>query len=143
MNAVLTPPRPRSAQLASVAVVLIGFAVEIGVAFPVARLAIGEPSSFRRLTVHNPTPYIINVDVTGAERDGWLDVGSFRKERNRTVEELADQGRQWVFRFSYGGVDGGELVLSREQLARDGWKVTVPAEVIERLHGAGLSEAAP
>jgi hypothetical protein len=143
LDAVLTPPRPRSAQLASVAVVLIGFAVEIGVAFPVARLAMGEPTSFSHLTVHNPTPYIINVDVTGAERDGWLGVGSFRRERTRTVEELADQGRQWVFRFSYGGVEGGELVLGREQLARDGWKVTVPAQVTERLRVAGLSEAAP
>ncbi len=93
--------------------------------------------------MQNPAPYTINVEVTGAERDGWLDIGSFRRERNRTVEELADQGRQWVFRFSYGGVEGGELVLSRDQLARDGWKVSVPPEVTEQLRRAGLSESAP
>jgi hypothetical protein len=143
VNAVLTPPRPRSAQLASVAVVLIGFAVCIGVAFPVARLSAGEPTSFRRLTVHNPTPYMINVEVTGADRDGWLDVGSFPRERHRTVEELADQGGQWVFRFSYGGVDGGELVTRRAELAKDGWRITVPPEVAERLRVAGLAESAP
>ncbi len=142
MNAVLTPPRPRSAQLASVAVVLIGFAVMAGVSFPMARLAVGEPTSFRRLTVHNPTAYLINVDVTGGERDGWLDVGAFPRERNRTVEELADQGGLWVFRFSYGGVEGGELVVRRDQLVRDGWKVTVPTEVSERLRAAGLSGSA-
>ncbi len=142
MNAVVTPPRPRSTQLARVAVVLIGFAVTLGVAFPVARLGVGEPTSFRRLTVHNPTPYIVNVDVTGANRDGWLDVGSFPRDRERTMEQLADQGRQWVFRFSHGGVKAGEFVVNRDQLARDGWRVTVPAEVTERLRDAGLSESA-
>jgi hypothetical protein len=142
VNTVLTPPRRQSAQLATVAVVLIAFAVVIAVAFPVARLAVGEPTSFRQLTVHNPTPYLVNVDVSRAERDGWLDVGSFRREQDRTVEELVDQGRQWVFRFSYGGVEGGELVVSRQQLARDGWKVTVPTDVTERLRRAGLSESA-
>ncbi len=143
MTPVLTPPRPQSAQLSSIAIVLIGFAVVIGVAFPVARAAVGESASFQRLTVHNPTPYLINIDVTGAQRDGWLDVGSFGRERNWSVEELADQGRQWVFRFSYGGVAGGELVIRRDQLARDGWKVTVPREVRERLRAAGLPESAP
>jgi hypothetical protein len=142
VNGVLTPPRPRSAPLASVAVVLIGFAVTVAVALPVARLGAGEPTSFRRLTVHNPTPYIVNVEVTGASRNGWLDVGSFARERRRTVEELADQGRQWVFRFSYGGVEAGELVVSRDQLAHDGWRVTLPAEVTERLRDAGFSESA-
>ena len=142
MNAVLTPSRPRSARPVKVAVVLIGFAVEIAVAFAVAGPAVDEPSIFRRLTVHNPTPYLINVDVTGVERDGWLDVGSFRRERTRTVEELVDQGRQWVFRFSYGGVEAGELTVSRDQLARDGWRITVPAAVGETLRQAGLSESA-
>ncbi len=142
MNSVLTPSRPRSAQLARVAVVLIGFAVEFGVAFPLARLALDEPRAFRRLTVENPTAYLINVDVTGAERDGWLDVGSFRRERTRTVEELTDQGPHWVFRFSYGGVQGGELTVTRDQLVRDGWRVGVPPDVTQRLRDAGLHESA-
>lgn len=143
MNAVLTPSRPQSVRPVNVAVVLIGFVVEIAVAFAVARLAVGEPSTFRRLTVQNPTPYLINVDVTGAERDGWLDVGSFGRERTRTVEELADQGRQWVFRFSHGGVDAGELTVSRDDLAGDGWRMTVPPAVGDSLRQAGLSESPP
>jgi hypothetical protein len=142
VNTVLTPPRPRSPQLSSVAIVLIGVAVTVGVALPVARLGLAEPTTVSRLTVENPTPYIVNVEVTHTGRNGWLDLGSFRREGSRAVEELADQGRQWVFRFSYGGVDAGELVVSRGQLARDGWRVTVPAEVLERLRQAGLSESA-
>ncbi len=62
--------------------------------------------------------------------------------RLRSVEEVADQGREWVFRFSYGGVDAGELVITPGQLARDGWEITVPSAVAERLHEAGLPESA-
>ncbi len=142
VKAVLTPSRPRSIRPVNVAVVLIGFVVEIAVAFAVIRMTVNEPTTLRRLTVQNPTPYLINVEVSGAERDGWLDVGSFRRERTRTVEELADQGDQWVFRFSYGGAEAGEVTVSGDQLARDGWSMTVPSAVGENLRQGGLSESA-
>ena len=82
------------------------------------------------------------MEVSGAERDSWIELGSFGRERSRTVEELVDQGRQWVFRFSYAGVEGGELVVSRDRLVGDGWRITVPPEVTERLRAAGLAESA-
>lgn len=58
------------------------------------------------------------------------------------MEELTDQGPQWVFGFSSGGIPAGELVTSRAQLVADGWVVTVPTEVAERLRRAGASESA-
>lgn len=121
---------------------VIGFAVAAGVVIAVVQTGAGEPTSFRRLTVVNPTPYIVNVEVTGAERDGWLDVGTFRREGRRTVEELADQGSAWVFGFSYAGIAAGELVASRAQLVADDWVVTVPSEVAERLRSEGVPESA-
>ena len=142
MNAVMTPPRPRSPQLTAVAIVLIGFAVTVGVAFAVARLGVGAPTSFRQLTVNNPTPYQVNVDVTGAKRDGWLEVGSPERV-SADGGGAGGPGPPLVFRFSYGGVEAGELVVSRDRLAHDGWTITVPAEVTERLRNAGLKESAP
>ena len=142
MNSVLTPPRRGSAQLAGVAVIVIGFALVLGGVLVAARLTNDEPALVRRLTVENPTPYFVNVEVSGAERDSWIELGSFGRERSRTVEELVDQGRQWVFRFSYAGVEGGELVVSRDRLVGDGWRITVPPEVTERLRAAGLAESA-
>lgn len=141
MNSVLTPSRRRSAPLIGAATVLIGFAA-LGVLFAVTRLGVGETISYRRLTVENPSPYAISVDVTGAERDGWLNLGSVPREGRRTVQEVADQGQKWIFRFSYGGVDAGEVTVNRDQLAKNGWSVTVPPEVAERLREAGLSESA-
>ncbi len=142
MNPVLTPPRPRSPRPASVAVVLVGVAVTVAAVLVAARLTTDESTLVRRLTVENPTPYLLNVEVSGADRGSWVDLGSFGKQSSRTVEEVVDQGRQWVFRFSYGGVEGGELVVGRDQLVRDGWRITVPAEVTERLRAAGLPESA-
>jgi hypothetical protein len=142
VNSVLTPPRPPSARLASAAIVLVVVAATVGVLFALARIDPGESTAYRRLTVDNPSPYNVNIEVAGTDRAGWLDVGSFRREERRTVEEVADQGREWVFRFSYGGVDAGELVLSRDRLARDGWNITVPSAVAERLRDAGVGESA-
>ncbi|MCA1708151.1 MAG: hypothetical protein LC808_34705 [Actinobacteria bacterium] len=141
MNPVLTHPRSQSSRLARVGELLIVLALAAAVVFALSRLGLGDTASYRRLTVENPSPYIINVDVTGAKRDGWLDVGTVRRENRQTFEELADPGDQWVFRFSYGGVDAGELIVSRDQLARDGWKITVPGQATERLREAGLSES--
>lgn len=142
MNSVMTPRRPQSASAASVTLVVAGLLIALGVAVPVARLGAGEPRQFRRLTVQNPTPYIVNVEVARVGEDTWLDVGSFRRDTRRPVDEVADQGARWVFRFSYGGVEAGELAVSRAQMARDRWTVTVPTEVADRLRVAGMPESA-
>ena len=47
-----------------------------------------------------------------------------------------------MFRFSYGGVQAGEVVIGRDELVAEGWRITVPAAVGDRLHEAGLSESA-
>ncbi len=141
MNPVLTHPRSQSSRLGRVGELLIVVAVAAGVIFALIALGVDDMPTYRHLTVENPLPYMINVDVASAERDGWLDVGTVRRESRQTFEELADPGDQWVFRFAYGGVDAGELTVSRDQLAQDRWKITVPAEVAERLRGAGLRES--
>ncbi len=116
-------------------------AVAVGVVAEVAP-ALRYPPHLARLTVANPSVYHVNVEVTDSRRRSWLDLGTAGRERSKTVEELADQGRRWVFRFSYGGVEAGELVVSRDQLAHDGWRITLPAEVTERLRDAGFSDSA-
>lgn len=141
MNPVLTQPKSQPPRLARVGELLIVLAIGAGVVFALSRLGLGATPSYRSVTVENPSPYIINIEVTSAKRDGWFDVGSVRRENRRTFEQTPDPGDQWVFRFSYGGVDAGELTVSRDQLAQDGWRIVVPAEAAERLRAAGLSES--
>lgn len=100
------------------------------------------PTFVRRLTVSNPTPYGIEVEVTTAQRDGWLGVGGFPPGSTRAVDQVIDQGGNWVFRFTYGGQDVGQIALSRAELKRTNWRVTIPAELGDRLAAAGLPRSA-
>ena len=141
MNPIMTQRPPESSRTARAGALLVALALGAGVIFVLSRLGLGETPSSRSVTVENPSPYIINVAVTGAERDGWIDFGSVRRENRETFEQTPDPGDEWVFRFSYAGVDAGELVVSRDQLAQDGWKITVPPESTEQLRQAGVPES--
>lgn len=100
------------------------------------------PSVVPKLTVVNPGAYQVHVEVSGSGKDGWLDLGAVERESTKTLEELIDQGHTWLFRFSYGGVPAGETVVVRSALKRDGWRITVPAEVTERLRQTGMAPSA-
>ncbi|MDQ3575022.1 MAG: hypothetical protein M3404_08905, partial [Actinomycetota bacterium] len=97
------------------------------------------PSYVDDVTVVNPHQWDVGVDVTGAERQGWLVLGTVDRGASHAFEHVIDQGEQWVFRFSYGGVDGGELVVPRADLESSGWKVSVPEQFAERMQAAGMS----
>jgi hypothetical protein len=101
------------------------------------RLTADQPSFVPEVTVVNPTVYEVNVEI-GGDHQGHLDPGTIRREQTATFEEVIDQGSRWVLRFSYGGVPGGEVSISRAKLAAAGWRITVPPEVGERLRQAGL-----
>jgi hypothetical protein len=127
--------RPRRLLVAVLAVAAVA-AVAIAVA-PWFR----TESPVARLTIDNPTVYQVNVEVSGSD-GGWLDLGAVERQGSKTVEEVTDQGSRWLFRFSYGGVGGGEVALARSDLAAGGWHVTIPATVGQRLHDAGLAPSA-
>ncbi|MDQ4097772.1 MAG: hypothetical protein M3144_07900 [Actinomycetota bacterium] len=116
-------------------------AVAVGVVAEVAP-ALRYPPHLARLTVANPSVYHVNVEVTDSRRRSWLDLGTAGRERSKTVEELADQGPRWVFRFSYGGIPAGEVVVDRSDLATAGWRLAVPEEAIDRLRAAGFPPSA-
>ena len=143
MTPTLTRPRPvplRKAGgnlllAASVgAVLLVAIVME-----PAQRL----PSFTDRVMVTNPTPYHVEVDVRGGENQSWFSLGGFARESSRTSYEVIDQGRQWVFHFTAGGRDGGDLVVPRDQLRANRWRVTVPDAVADRLAAQGLAPSAP
>lgn len=129
-------PRSALAAVAAVAIAIaMGLAVELGPTLTV-------PAHVAGLRIANPTVYQVNVEVTDARDGRWLDLGAIGPERSKTVEEVTDQGRRWVFRFSYGGVDAGRIDAARSELEGAGWMLTVPREVGERLRTAGLAPSA-
>jgi len=99
------------------------------------------PRFIPAITVVNPTPYSLQVDVQAPGERSHLGLGGIRLESTREFLEVMDQGPQWVFLFSYAGHEGGQLTASRDQLQRDGWRVTVPDQVAERFRDAGLARS--
>lgn len=142
MSPVLTRPRSSQALPALTGVVAWAILVLIPV-FLAARLTAGEPSFVPEVTIENPLVYKVNVDVKAPGDDGWSDLGTVRRETTKTIEEVVDQGRTWTFRFTYGGELGGEVTVDRPQLRADGWRVTVPPDVGDRLRQAGMRPSAP
>jgi len=135
---VATPQRVRPAWILAAMVGAIALiALFVGVA-PAFRSA----SPLPRVTIDNPTLYTVNVEVSGTGAGDWLDLGAVDREASTTIEEVADQGPQWTFRFSYGWAAAGEVSVARADLAAAGWRLTIPETVGQRLHDAGLSPSA-
>jgi hypothetical protein len=120
---------------------LAGVAVAVALVVTLAP-ALRTESPVARLTFDNPTVYSVNVEVSDGAGGGWLDLGAVERGRSKTVEEVTDQGARWLFRFSYGGVDAGELAVSRADLAGGGWRMSVPEAAGQRLRDAGLAPSA-
>lgn len=138
MNPIRPSPvrRPRQAMIVGVAVV----ATALGLLFIAQRLTPSK-SFVARLTVVNPTPYHLEVDVRGTDEAPGVALGPVGRELSREFHDVIDQGRQWTFVFKSGGSDGGQLQVLREQLERDRWRVTVPPDVAQRLAAAGVPQS--
>jgi hypothetical protein len=111
------------------------YAAAMGVVVPALR----TPAEVDHLTIDNPHDWRVNVDVTDAERDGWLGIGGLDRESEQRFGSVIDQGDEWIFQFAYSGKQT-ELRVTREQLERDDWRVTVPDEFADRLRSANVPE---
>ena len=67
------------------------------------------------------------------------------RARGATVSTLdvLDQGDDWIFGFSSGGIDGGSVRVSRAKLAADGWRLVVPEAVVARLQSVAVRPGVP
>lgn len=108
----------------------------VAILIPLSKMS-APPPFVARLTFVNPTEYHLDVEVTDAERDGWLAVGTVHKNQSTTMDDTIDQGEVWIFRFRAQGQDGGELRVSRAQLERDRWTVQIPAQIGDTLRAQG------
>lgn len=138
MTPTLTRPRPAQEARAGRLLVAAGIAaiVAIGV---VLGPGVHTRSVVQRLSVTNPSPYSLQIDITGVDHDGWLNLGTVGRDSGREFREVLDQGSTWVVRFRSGGHDAGEVVVTRADLERNGWELQVPQEVSERLMEANVA----
>jgi uncharacterized protein involved in outer membrane biogenesis len=97
------------------------------------------PHVISRVTVVNPSPYTVELETAAAGRNGWTLLGATQPKSTSSIEDVVDQGSEWVFRVRAQGVSGGDFVVSRDRLEQARWRVTVPAEVIDRLESQRIA----
>ena len=102
-----------------------------------------DPATVHRVTLVNQTPYAIHVEASDGQRDGWTGLGIVERQSTTVVRDVADQGREWIFRFESQGFDAGEIRLREDDLARSGWRVVIPESVGERLARQGATPTPP
>jgi hypothetical protein len=145
VSPVLTRPRPQAAPARlgrDLTMVAFGGLLALGVILGVSA-AVEGPSYVDRLTIRNATPYLVEVEVTSGDREGWLDLGPVSAGERHDFADVIDKGDRWAVRLSSAGTDGGELVMSRDELERGGWVVTISDQVSARLAANGATPPTP
>jgi hypothetical protein len=106
-------------------------------AFVGIQAALRGPEFVDRVRVVNETPYLLDVEVTGNARDGWLKLGPVSPGETHNFGNVIDQGDEWIFHITTGPHDGGEFSVRKAELERARWDVAIPGEVQARLEAEG------
>ncbi len=123
----LFPPSPSSS------LVVVGALLCVGMAF-----ALRDPEIVPRVTVENRSTIPINVDVRGSSDGNRLILDTAPAGATVSTLDVLEQGDEWIFGFSSGGIDGGSVRVSRAKLAADGWRLVVPDDVVARLQSSSF-----
>lgn len=115
----------------------VGGVAVLALVLPLLARLTAVPSFVDRISFDNRSEYDVSIRLTGEERDGWLIVGTARREATTTMEEIIDQGDVWIFGFFAQGEEAGELRVERSRLEDDGWRVAVPDRVGAELRAKG------
>ena len=125
------PPRSRGDLTLVVVAAVAGVALLLLI-MPALRL----PASVDAISITNPHPWHVEVEVGQPDGSGWIGLGQVVRDKTRTFHSVIDPGDQWMFRFAYGGIHRGEVTISRADLKQAGWKLTIPDEFAERMRAA-------
>ena len=108
-------------------------------AFMVSQLNVASPRTIAKVTLENHSVYDVHITATGADRDGVTSVGIAPARSATEIDDVIDQGDVWIFHFDGQARDGGEIQITRRELADHGWKVVIPDAVAARLRAAGAA----
>jgi hypothetical protein len=73
------------------------------------------PELVDRVTVVNETPYLVDIEVTGNARDGWLELGPVSPGETHNFGSVVDQGGEWIFHITTGPHDGGRIPVTKAE----------------------------
>jgi hypothetical protein len=111
----------------------------VAMVLPLSRIAF-QPSYIQSIAFENPNVYDLKIEVSDTGRTGWMAVTTARRNSTTVAQDVYDMGNVWVFRFTAQGQDGGEVRVTRSELAGDGWHLRVPEQVGVQLHAKSAPE---
>jgi hypothetical protein len=135
---VLTPAPPQEAPTRlgrDIAVVAAGALLAVALILGVLA-AVRSPAYVDHLTIVNPTPYPVDVSVTG-DGGGRVALGTVTPGERHAFSTVVDQGDPWVVHVSSSGTDGGTVVVKRSGLEQRRWVVTIPQATASKLAANG------
>lgn len=132
------PRSSRRREIVGYVAVALLYLAAMAVAIPALRV----PPHIDQITIDNPHPWWVSIDVTDRDREAWLGIGGVARDGSYTFRDVIDQGFVWTFEFAYGG-ERVELTVTRRQLEDAGWRIAVPAELADQLRRVGIPESAP
>jgi hypothetical protein len=116
----------------------VAIVVAAVIALVLAQLLVHQPSRVT-VTVVNDTPYRLRIEAAGPDDDSWAPLVVIGPHHTRERTRFIDQGDQWRVRFAGQGRDGGEMTVRRDELEADGWRLVVPASVVDELELRGAT----
>jgi hypothetical protein len=97
------------------------------------------PSMISQVTVVNQTPYQVTVNVAGSAKGETTALGIVGPKATAQFGQVVDEGPTWYVGLTSGPVSGGTLVLSRQDLVANGWRIVIGPDIGARLGAAGLA----
>jgi hypothetical protein len=111
----------------------------VSMVVPLSRVAF-QPNYIESIAFENPNVYDLKIEVSDAGRTGWMAVTTARRKSTTVAQDVYDIGDEWVFRFTAQGQEGGEVRVTRSDLAGAGWHLRVPEQVGVHLHANSAPE---
>jgi|KBSSwiStaDraftv2_1062776.scaffolds.fasta_scaffold957671_1 opacity protein-like surface antigen len=140
---VITAPQPSTDERLGVgAVITIVIAV-------LALLLVGwtgqlaAPRHVDHLVIDNPAAWSATVDARRVGAAGWTGIGTVGPATKREYSEVLDMGANWNLRFRAPGGVEVTTVVTRDELKRSGWTMSVPAAFAAAAKAAGLPPSTP
>ena len=106
-------PRRSLPPVSVIVLFVVGALLCVAMAF-----ALQDEEMVPRVTVENPSTLPVNVDVRGAPDGSRLILSTVPAGSTVNNLDVLEQGDEWTFGFSSGGIDGGTVTVSREACRR-------------------------
>jgi hypothetical protein len=131
MTSTTTTARPRGARRVSLEWIAPAI-LAVAALVLIVNLSRSIPSR-ETITIANPSGAVVTVRTTDGGRHGWLGLGTVDAKSEARMESVIDQGGVWRFQLTAGPDRVGELRRTADQLRATGWKITIPADLVNRL----------